>query len=149
MMPQAVTAPRHLHQFGRLKNEVFGEATKNIDLVSTRFAIRQVDQLLKRVEVKAKDLPTLEVAYQTEMAAIDPAKTFNDFKAELDQSIQAGALPEVLKLYDNKGLLARAAHILGLKDSKSLMDKVSRLLASNNGTKFANELSKILPVIPH
>jgi energy-coupling factor transporter ATP-binding protein EcfA2 len=132
----------------KLMSEIMKDAQANLDLVSTRFTIRQIDKLLKRVEVDAKDLATLKTSYQTGICSVDPAMIFSDFKKELEQSIQSADLPTVLKLYDNKGLLARAASILGVKDQKQLMEKLSRLLADKAGVKVREELTKVLPAIP-
>lgn len=132
----------------KLKSIVMQEAAVNLDLVSAHHTIRQLDRHLKRVEVKAKDLATLKSVYGTEIATIDPSKIFTDFKTELQASIANDDLPAVLALYDNKGLLARAAAILGLKDQKQLMAKVSRLLGSDAGLGLRNELTKVLPTIP-
>jgi len=131
-----------------LKSRVMQEAAMNLDLVSTRHTIRQLDRHLKRVEVKAKDLATLTSVYSTEIATIDPSKIFNDFKTKLQGSIASVDLSAVLALYDNKGLLAHAATILGLKDQKHLMEKVGRLLGGDAGLKLRDELTKVLPTIP-
>jgi hypothetical protein len=130
-----------------LKNRIMQEANKNLDLVSTRYTVRQLDQRLKRVDVKAKDLTTLTSLYQTEIGTIDPSTIFNDFKTKLQTSITNNDLPAVLALYDNKGLLAQAATILGLKDQKQLMEKVTRVLGSDDGLKLSEELTKVLPLI--
>jgi hypothetical protein len=132
----------------KLKSEIMKDAQANLDVVSTRFTIRQIDKLLKRVEVDAKDLATLKSSYQTGICSVDPAMIFSDFKKELEESIQAADLVTVLNLYDNKGLLARAASILGVKDQKQLMEKISRLLADKAGVKVREELTKVLPAIP-
>ncbi len=131
----------------KLKDVVMKDARANLDLVSSRYTIRQLDRRLKRVEVKSTDLATLETTYRTEIATIEPTTMFNDFKAELENSIKAADLAAELKVCDNKGLLARAANVLGLKDKKQLMEKVGRLVAGNSGKKVRDELTKVLPVI--
>ena len=54
----------------------------------------------------------------------------------------------MLKVYDDKGLLARAATSLGLKDQREFMEKVGRLLAEDAGKKVRDELTRVLPEIP-
>jgi ABC-type uncharacterized transport system ATPase subunit len=126
---------------------VVADASANIDQLSARYTTRQLDRLLKRVTVAAKDLTTLATMYSTEIQAIDPAKIFADFKLALSQKIQAKDAAAILALYDNKGLLAQAAPILGLKDKKQFLEKVERLLADERGAKLRDELTKVLPVI--
>ncbi len=126
---------------------VMNDATANMDQVSARHTIRQLDQRLKRVEVNAKDLVTLTTVYSREIGAIDPAQIFADFKAKLQQSINDNDLAAVLALYDNKGLMGQAASLLGLKNKQQLMEKVIRLLGGDGGSKLRCELTKVLPEI--
>ena len=132
-----------------LKSEVLKEASANIDLVGARYTTRQLGRRLNRIELNAKDFRTLQTAYQVELAPIDPTAIFNAFKTKLEHSIQTADLPGVLRLYDNKGLLASAAHLLGLKDQKQLLEKVGRLLGGSEGKKVREELARVLPVIPN
>jgi hypothetical protein len=53
-----------------------------------------------------------------------------------------------MKIYDNKGVLAVVARILGLRSQKILLEKVTRLLAETGGDKPREELTKTLPAIP-
>jgi hypothetical protein len=130
---------------GKLTADVMIQANNNIDLVSARYSVRQLDRRLKRVEINAKDLTTLQTSYQSDLAKIDPATLFNDFKARLRHEIQSNNMPGVLELYDNKGLLALAASHLGLKDQKYLLDKMRRLLDSDDGVKIREQMTKVLP----
>ena len=131
----------------RMIDLVVFEANANIDEVSARYTTRRLDRLLKRITVAAKDFTTLATMYSTEIQAIDPAKIFVDFKLVLSQKIQAKDVAAILALYDNKGLLAQAAPILGLKDKKQFLEKVERLLGDRRGAKLRDELTKVLPVI--
>ena len=126
---------------------IVNEASANLDIVSSRYTIRELDRHLKQVELKAKDLTTLEAVYKGELAAISPTTIFTDFRAKLQKSIQANDLPAILAMYDNKGLLAQASSILGLKDQKQLMEKVGRLLGNDEGAMLHTELVKVLPTI--
>ena len=95
----------------------------------------------------AKDLGTLEASYKAELGTIDPAVIFNTFKSKLGQKIRDANLPGILELYENKGLLARAAAHLGLKNQMHLGEKLGRLLAEERGEKVREELAKALPKI--
>ncbi len=147
-LAEALLCPQPAELLTNLTSAVMKQATKNLDLVSARYATRQVDRRLKRVEVNAKDLSTLETMYQAQMATIDPALVFSTFKTKLEQRIQSADLTGVLRLYKSKGLLACAASLLGLKDQKYLLDKVGRLLGCSDGKRVREELMKVLPTIP-
>jgi hypothetical protein len=131
----------------KLVTEVVSDASNNLDTAAARFAIRQIDRRLKSVEIKAKDSATLGAAFQSQISSIDPAAVFNDFKSKLAQGIANADLPEILKLYDNKGLLARASSILGLKSRNELLDKTRRHLGAGAASKLRGELAKVLPAI--
>jgi energy-coupling factor transporter ATP-binding protein EcfA2 len=128
--------------------EVIKQASSNIDLVSARYTTRQLDRRLKRVTVDARDLSTLQTSYQAELNTIDPTAVFNGFKSRLEKCIQTSDMPGLLEIYDNKGLLAYGASLLGFKGQKYLLDKLGRLLGANEGKKVLEELSKALPKIP-
>lgn len=135
---------------GKLKaltGAVMKAAQHDLDATSARYATRQLDRHLKKVTVKAKDLASFQAAYSAELATIDPAKLFNDFKQKLQGFITANSLADVLALYDNKGLLASAASTLDIRGPKALMEKVSRLLGNDAGKKLSAELLKVLPTI--
>jgi len=131
----------------RLFSEVVADANSNLDLAAVRFAIRQIDKRLKSVEITARDSTSLGVAYQNQISSIDPLALFNDFKSRLAKSIADADLPMILKLYDNKGLLARASSILGLKSRNELLDKVRRHLGAGATSRFSDELARALPTL--
>ena len=139
---------RHLPtKLATLIDEVMKVASKDTDLVSARYATRQIDNGLKRVTIGAKDLATLQNSYSAEIAMIDPNKLFSDFRTKLTQGIVARDLVAVLALYDNKGLAAIAAHVLGVTGPKELMEKVGKLLSSASGEKLRDEVGMVLPSI--
>src|SRR5262249_28579983 len=98
----------------RLEDEVIKVAKDNIDLISARYASRLIDARLKRLELESKDLTSLQITYQAAIADIDPSKLFGTFRTEMERTIAAKDLAGVLRLYDNKGLLATASRLLGI-----------------------------------
>lgn len=130
-----------------LTTRVMAMATEQLDQVSARYAIRQLDDRLKKVTVKAKDLTTLDNAYRGELSSIDPTALFTEFRNQLERSIQDADLRTVLKLYDNKGLLAEAARMLGIAGRQELLEKVGRLLGNPSGEQLSAALKGVLPEI--
>jgi hypothetical protein len=131
-----------------LTADITTSATADLEAVCARYTRRRIDRQLKLVDINAKDLATLQTRFTAELAKVDPATVFTEVKAKLEQCIRAKDLPGLLALYDNKGLLARAAIKLGFGGHpRALLDKVSRLLGSPNGSKLRDELSKVLPPI--
>jgi hypothetical protein len=146
-LAESLLCPDPAALLGKLTTEVMREAGSNLDLVSARYATRQLDRRLKGIEVKAKDLMTLQAAFGTGLSTVNPIAVFNGFRMKLEQYIHASDLPGVLRLYDNKGLLARAASLLGLRDQKHLLEKLVRLLGADTGQKVREELARVLPSI--
>lgn len=130
-----------------LRQEVLKLATEEVDRASARYATRQIDRRLKRLTVKAQDLATLENGYKTELSTIDPGSLFDEAKRALEQAIKDADLAAVLRLYDNKGLFALAARVLGISKPAELHEKVRRLLGSDVGNALRKELTKVLPVM--
>jgi len=130
-----------------LTTAVMDAAKKNLESTCAHYTTRQLDRHLKKVTVDAKDLPTLQAAYAAEIAGINPAALYGEFKKQLEAFITKSDLAGVLSLYDNKGLLALAAMMLDIRGPKPLMEKVSRLLGNDVGKKLSEELIAVLPVI--
>jgi hypothetical protein len=134
-------------RLAKLRQEVLRLATEEVDRASARYATRQIDRRLKRLTVKAQDLATLQSGYAIELAAIDPGSLFDEAKRALEEAIKNADLVAVLRLYDNKGLFALAARVLGIRKPAELLEKVRRLLGSDAGEALRKELTKVLPVI--
>jgi hypothetical protein len=131
-----------------LTTEAMKLAAKEIDAASALYATSQLDRRLKRIGVKAKDRDSLNASYKEELAGIDPAKLYTEFREKLDKSIKDVDLPAVLKVFKNKGVLQLAATALGLQDPKELLERVSRLLSDDEkGKKLRAALEKTLPPI--
>lgn len=137
-----------------LIDRVVARASENIERASVRHAIRRVDATLKRVGIAAKDLPTLMATYSKEIATVDPAAGYTDMKQRLEKCISNRDLRGILAIYENKGLLAEAASILGLRSQNELQDLVSRLLwaqtAKPSGTPSMMQCQRsALPELAH
>jgi hypothetical protein len=102
---------------------------------------------LKTVELRARDSVSLGAEYQNQISTIDPTEIFDDYKRRLQEGITNSDLPTILRLYDNKGLLARASSLLGLKSRNELLDKVRRHLGNGVKSKLSDELTRVLPAI--
>lgn len=122
-------------------------ASENIEGISVRHAIRRLDSKLKRVGLAAKDLATLTTNYSREIAAVDPASIYAETKKQVEKSILNRDLPALLSVYDNKGLFAEAAAILGLRNKNQLQDLVSRLLSGPDGKALRDALAEVMPRI--
>jgi hypothetical protein len=147
-LAEALMCPNPTQVLEKLKDDVIKEASSNIELASTRHTIRQVDRKLKLIQLEAKDAQSLQAAFQSKLSAVDTAAIFSAFKLRLQSYIDARDLANVMRVYDNKGVLSVVAQVLGLKNQRVLLEKVTRLLGEREGDKLRDEFTKTLPAIP-
>jgi hypothetical protein len=133
-----------------LKDKVFRAAREQVEAVSLRYTSRRLDERLKRLARAATDLASLEASYQNELAGIDPAGIYREFKTLFEKAIADGDLELVLKLFDNKTLPSIAAGVLGLRDNtQKIMERIERLLGDKDkSAQLRAALAKYLPAIP-
>ena len=132
-----------------LKKKVLEVAKAQVDAVTARYVSRWLDARLKRIANGATDLAALQANYQSEIASIDLAATFKEFKTTFDNTVASTDLAAVLKLFDNKTLLSIAAGVLGLKSTDELLERVERLLGDKEkGENLRAALASALPAMP-
>jgi energy-coupling factor transporter ATP-binding protein EcfA2 len=131
-----------------LKSEVFASAQKEAEAIATRYAARKLDRLLKHVTVDRADPNTFAASFTEQVSKIDPAKLIAEFSEKLTTATSSENYEEVLRLYDQKGLLSFAGRKVGIPGPKELVRLVSRTLLDDKGLKLRNALSSVLPVIP-
>jgi hypothetical protein len=106
---------------------------------------RRIDYAAKVVGLKARSIDDLSREFAAEIARIDPRAIYAELRKELDAAISSCDYAKVLRLYDNKGLLAEASRILGLRGRKQLEEFIGRALLSKDGTDFLAALRMELP----
>jgi len=145
---EALSCPQPASLVTSMVAHVMSTATTHLELVCTRHAIRTIDRNLKALDVAAKDRLTLQANYSASLANIDIATIFAHFESKLRDAITRHDAAAVLAMYDNKGLLAKGASLLGITGPRDLVAKVGQLLHSAAGREIANQLGKVLPAIP-
>ena len=95
----------------------------------------------------AATIADLKAEYATKAAAIDPdaihKRLLDDFKA----AIRKKDYEAILRLYDNKGLLAQAANVLREKTRKDLEELVGRALQNDAGKNLLSAIRAELPAL--
>jgi hypothetical protein len=144
-LANALACPYPDALFTQLKAKILEQATAHIDLICARYTVRQIDRRMKKVEINARDLRTLETEFQSQISNINPTDLFTSLKTELSSEIAQQNIPRVLELYDNKGLFSIAASLLGVRDQRILLEKIGRLLGGDSGNALKSELLLMLP----
>lgn len=106
---------------------------------------RVIDRIMKTVGLEAKEISDLQNEFQKKVSVIDANEIFKKLLNEFNETIDARNYPRILRLYDNKGLLAHAARILGQKSRKDLEEFVGRSLQNETGKEFLNAVRGELP----
>lgn len=124
---------------------VLDKAKVEIDRICLDYTRRRIDIEAKKIGLKSKTISELNAEFRSAAAAIDPAAIHQEMQKILTSAIGAGDYEAILRHYDNKGLLAEAAKLLGYQ-KKSLEEFVGRSLRGKDHVKLLEALSSRLPV---
>jgi len=127
---------------------VLESARNDIERFSIDYARRRIDRAMKSIGLSATDPASLASEFERAVKSIDIQGIVNRARVHLDDRLKAGDLYGVLRLYDNKGLLAEAAQQLN-HNKKGLEEYIGRLLASRSGRLLRLILRQILPKVPN
>ena len=134
-----------------LRDAVFqrieGDAAK--ETIAVRNARRLIDRELKRLSFQsASTTDELVDAYRTGMAVLDVAAIVEGIKASIEAAEAEKNLPELLKLYDNKGLLADASSHLKSTGRNAFEAWLTRALRNDSAPELVDAVGAALPQIP-
>ncbi len=129
-----------------LRTIVFGQASQQINQICLRYTRRRIDAEMKKIGLSGTDVDTLDSEFKAAASGIDARIIFDRTKADLSTAIFDQNYAKVLLYYDNKGLLADAAKLLGYQQ-KALEEFVGRALRSDESTGIHKALVESLPVL--
>ena len=130
----------------KLKEIIFAKTNEEIDRICIGFTRRRIDAEVKKIGLNSKNIEDLTVEFLAASQAIQPQTIFSEMKEKLSLAIAESNYEEVLRYYDNKGLLAEASRLLGMQQ-KSLEELVGRLLRAEGQDELASALEELLPKI--
>jgi energy-coupling factor transporter ATP-binding protein EcfA2 len=135
--------------FQSLTEKVRTMARAELDTAAFRYTERQLNRRLKRAAGEAENLDQLSEEWKKAIAAMDVNAIATEYKKLLEERLKKNDFEGVLKLYDNKGMLAAAAKILKITERKALLEKVGRMLGGEDelDKAFRAELAALLPII--
>lgn len=125
--------------------QIISKARSERENVTARFLSRRLDERLKTVTVNTRSLSSLKSTFAGEIASIDLEALECAFKQQFDAALASNDLPELLALFDQKGLLDYAARQLGLSSGKGLAVLVSRLVVDVRHASLRGALEAALP----
>lgn len=126
----------------------FVSADNNINEVVLCYCRRRIDRSLKKVDLNgSNDVNELETEFRRKTESLDIAGIASSFEEKLRSALNAGDVPGVLALYDNKGLLSLAASILAERKIGTFKQWVGRLLRNGQNRNLVDVISQVLPEI--
>ncbi|WFU29617.1 AAA family ATPase [Bradyrhizobium brasilense] len=136
-------------KISRVLDELFAHAAdpKNQAPIVMRYCRRRIDRTLKKVDLSdASDVATLAEDYKVKTDALDVTALARLASDSLQKSIAEKNAPELLKWYDNKGILSIACKA---KDTSraSFEQWIVRALRNNTAPDVSAAIRAVLPVI--
>lgn len=129
-----------------LITKVLEEAQKNAEQYSTRYTRRRIDSAMKKIGLTSKTFSDLDSEFKTGVAKINASLLYTCALKEFNDAISKRDYSKVLRLYDNKGLLAAATILLG-KNQKNMEEHICRVLPNEAGFPLLTALRNALPTI--
>ncbi|EEX08972.1 ABC transporter, ATP-binding protein-related protein [Ruegeria lacuscaerulensis ITI-1157] len=137
-------------KLSQLANAIFGslDTEKKVEAVVVRYCRRRIDRALKKVDLSnASTIEALQGEYAARTGALDIEGIAAMRTGEIHQAISERDLPKLLRLYDNKQLLALAAtHLKGCRKDR-FEGWVARCLRNNTNPELTTALRACLPQI--
>jgi hypothetical protein len=134
-------------KFGELKNKIFAEAKKDVERYSLSQTKRKIDVQMKAIGLAASTVLDLQTEFSASMGSINVQAMYSHVKNEFETIIAGTDNDALLRLYDNKGLLAIAARVLGLAGRNALEELAGRALSNPTEKTFLLSLRKKLPAV--
>lgn len=112
-----------------------------------RYCRRRIDRTLKKIDLSAAvDVASLALEYASKTSALDVADLAQMATNSIQSAITSKDASELLKWYDNKGILAIACKAKGT--TKIQFEQwIVRALRNNTAPAVAKAIQRLLPAI--
>lgn len=129
-----------------LRRSVLDTIRREADNVALRATRRRIDAQVRRIGLAATGIEALDAEFASAVADMRLTELYEKYRAALASAVEAEDCVGVLKLYDNKGLLAEAARHLGMH-KRSLEEFVGRALRGKDDEDLLTALTAALPTV--
>lgn len=137
-------------KLSQLADAIFGslDTEQKVEAVVVRYCRRRIDRALKKIDLSsASTIELLRGEYAARTGALDIEGIADIRTGEIHQAISEQDLPKLLRLYDNKQLLALAAtHLKGCRKDR-FEGWVARCLRNDTNPELMTALRAYLPQI--
>jgi hypothetical protein len=137
-------------RLNNLKTEIFGtlNSAAAIDAVVSRYCIRRIDRLLKKIDL-SESCTVLEISaeYSRKTNELNIADIAERAKDRINAALRDGDLPKLLANYDNKAMMALAAKHLKSSRLTDFESWLTRVLRNNKVPALSTAIRNTLPTL--
>lgn len=146
-LADALSIPRQQGEtaLDNLQIQIFAKALAEHDAVVARHVSRQIDRQLKVVTIDRRALNTLKNSFDSAIAAIDVSAEISSFSTSFKSAIAGKQYEQLLRMFDQKGLLSIAAAELSIGSGKNLVQQAARFASDPRHATFKDILLGALP----
>jgi hypothetical protein len=133
-----------------LKQKVL-DAARSLDVVKPviqRYVLRRVDRALKGLDLSGgRTIDEIDAAYRQRTQDVEIPKLARELEAQIATAVANEDVPELLKLIDNKGMLAHAASCLKNTRREAFESWLVRSLLGEKELGLRAALKRALPTV--
>ncbi|MBD2836262.1 AAA family ATPase [Pseudomonas sp. JM0905a] len=121
-----------------------------IERVLRTYCMRRIDRALKKTDLSNQEsIDDIVKSYLQQTQSLDIKNIAEKRRSAIEAAISEGHLPVLLSLFDNKGMLAKAASRLKNTNRTAFESWLARVLLNNKAPGLVAALRSILPEIEH
>ena len=121
---------------------------QKVEEVVVRYCKRRIDRILKKVDLsEAGTIDDLEETYRSRTEALKIRSIADQITERISQAIAEQNLPKLLSYYDNKEVMALAAHRLKKQKKHDFESWLTRVLRNNSVPSVSKAILSQLPEI--
>ncbi len=128
----------------KVKEAVLGELKHTAELVASQATAAEIESEFKTFDAKARGEIALVSAFGR-VASLNVTPIYQANIKTIESILSHGDYDEALRIFGHKGLLAKAATILGLRNRDILADFVRNVMALPDGKDLRDAIKNHLP----
>lgn len=130
-----------------IKQKIFNIARQNVEDYCIRIARRHIDSMVKSISLDSREISLLVSEFNGKINMIDPLSVYDSVKGNISKCISEGDYEGLLRVYDNKGMLAIIASELGFAKKKDFEEQFCRFVSLESGEELRKVLFSMLPML--
>ena len=134
----------------KIKNDIIKniQHNNNIEDCVTRYCLRRIDRVLKKIDLSdAATTSDIATKYTAETEALNVEEIANARRSAITQGIEKENIEELMRLYDNKGLISIVATHMKATNLREFNNWIVRVLKNNSAPEITNAFRAVLPSI--